>query len=83
MGFDLAFCFKKDLFNVKQLLNISSRRFAPEIEAGFAHGLPADVWSLGLIAQQLLGMNTSQSESSVQLINIMVANEPSERPTIT
>ena len=46
-GFDLAFCFAKDLYEVSQSFNIKNKKFAPEIMAGLAHGKPVDVWGLG------------------------------------
>ena len=59
--FDLAFCLKKDTFEVNQGFNIPDRRFAPEIEARAGHAHPVDVWGLGNIADHLLTHHLNSS----------------------
>ena len=51
-SFDLAYKVQKG-HEVVQSFEIN-RGFAPEIEAGLPHGLPADVWCLGAMTYQLL-----------------------------
>ena len=50
-SFDLAYQVQNG-HEVVQSFEID-RDFAPEIEAGLPHGLPADVWCLGAMAYQL------------------------------
>ena len=50
--FDFAFCLKPST-TVQQTFNVP-QRMAPEIEAGKAHDMAADIWSLGQLAYQLL-----------------------------
>ena len=55
-GWDLAFYFNKDSYDVIQTFQIEGMTLAPEVMAGVAHGPATDVWGLGKIAVQLLAV---------------------------
>ena len=87
----MAHCLKKDANETISCFDFS---FAPEIEAGQAHGTPVDVWGLGQVTQFLLNhlsKNNTASENRyapalanllTQLAASMVQENPLARPTM-
>ena len=55
-GWDFAFYFNKDSYEVIQTFQIEGKTLAPEVMSGEAHGPATDVWGLGQIAVQLLAI---------------------------
>ena len=72
-GWDLAFYFSKDSYEVIQTFQIEGKAFAPEVTAGVAHGPATDVWGLGQIAVKLLAIFNCPDEHVMQdLVQSMV-----------
>ena len=82
-GFDLAMCFDRDAYQVRQSFNIPGVQFAPEIMAGTEHDYAVDVWGLGQVALKLLAfVSCYQGHPLRVLVAKMTKEVPDERPSI-
>ena len=82
-GWDFAFYFNKDSYEVIQTFQIEGKTLAPEVMAGAAHGPATDVWGLGKIAVQLLAIVNCPDEHVMQdLVRSMIDDDKDARPTM-